>query len=299
MALIKRFFFFILTNVAVVAVLMTIVSLFGLESYLSPAGLNYASLAIFATIIGFTGSFISLWMSKWMAKRMMGVKIIESPSNDLESWLLQATEHIAQQAGFKMPEVGIYESKEINAFATGASKNNSLVAFSRGLLEAMNRDEIEGVLAHEMAHIKNGDMVTMTLIQGVVNTFVVFGARAIAYFVQMFLRGGDEEGGVGGMVYWGISILLEIVFGILASVVVFSFSRWREYGADRGSAQFVGKNKMIAALQFLKKHKEMVGPRQRAFATMKISDRPGFMALFSTHPPLEKRIAVLQQAPIH
>jgi len=295
MTLIKRLFFFILTNVAVVAVLMTIVTVFGLDSYLSGAGLNLGSLAIFATIIGFSGALISLFMSKLMAKWMMKVKVIQSPGNDLESWLIQTTEHLAQQGGFKMPEVGIYESKEINAFATGASKNASLVAFSSGLLSAMNRDEIEGVLAHEMAHIKNGDMVTMTLIQGVVNTFVVFAARGIG-FVAMRLMGREE---VGGMLYYGISILLEIVFGVLASVVVFGFSRWREFGADYGAAKFVGKNKMIAALQFLEKHQKAIAPNQRAFATMKISDRAGFMRLFSTHPPLAKRIQTLQQAPIH
>jgi len=232
MAWIKRIFFFVLTNIAVIAVLMTVTSIFGLESYLTPAGLNLTSLAIFALIIGFTGSFISLFLSKWMAKTMMKVRIIKTPGNDEEAFIMQTVEHIAQQAGFKTPEVGIYESREINAFATGASKNNSLVALSRGLLEAMNRDEVEGVIAHEMAHINNGDMVTMTLIQGVINTFVVFAARAIAYAVQMFLNRG-EEGGVGGFVYWGLSILFEIVFGILASVIVFSFSRWREYGAKR------------------------------------------------------------------
>jgi len=276
---------------------MTVTSVFGVEPYLTSYGLNLQSLAIYATIIGFTGSFISLLLSKWMAKRMMGVNIIENPQGDLENWLLQQTSHIAQQAGFKMPEVGIYESPEINAFATGASKNKSLVAFSRGLLDAMSRDEIEGVLAHEMAHIQNGDMVTMTLIQGVVNTFVVFAARALAYVVQMFLNRG-EEGGVGGFAYYGISILFEIVFGILASMIVFGFSRWREFGADYGAAKFVGKQKMIKALQFLANHKKAIDPSHKSFATMKISDRPGFMKLFSTHPPLEKRIQVLQQAPM-
>ena len=297
MTLFKRFFFFILTNVAVIAVLMTITSIFGIGSYLAPYGLDLKALAIFSLIIGFTGSFISLLLSKKMAKWMMKVRIIKTASDDDEAFLLNSIEHMAQQAGFKTPEVGIYESPEVNAFATGASKNSSLVAVSRGLLDAMNRDEVEGVLAHEMAHIKNGDMVTMTLIQGVINTFVIFAARAIAYAVQMFMS-RDGEGSVGGIVYWILSIAFEIVFGILASVIVFSFSRWREYGADYGGAELAGKKKMIAALQKLQSNKGMIAKGNKSFATMKISDRPGFMSLFSTHPPLEKRIMTLQQAPI-
>lgn len=294
MAFLKRIFFFMLVNVAVIAVLMIVTSVFGISPYLTPYGLNLTSLAVFAAVIGFTGSFISLLLSRWMAKRMMGVKVIKSASNDEEAWLLQLISQLAEQGGFKMPEVGIYDSKEINAFATGASKNKSLVALSRGLLDAMNRDEIEGVVAHEMAHIQNGDMVTMTLIQGVVNTFVIFAARAIAFAAMRFA--GREE--VGGMLYYAISILLEITFGILASMIVFSFSRWREFGADYGGAKFVGKKKMIAALQFLQKHQAMIDPSHKSFATMKISDRPSFTQLFSTHPPLEKRIMTLQQAPL-
>ncbi len=290
----KRIFLFILTNVAVIAVLMTITSVFGIEPYLTPYGLNLVSLAIYAAIIGFTGALISLFLSKTIAKWTAGVKIIDTPNNSDETFLMNSVKQLSNQAGLGMPEVGIYDSSEINAFATGWNRNNALIAVSSGLLNQMSQDEVEGVLAHEMAHIRNGDMVTMTLIQGVVNTFVIFAARVAAYAV---MKAMDKEE-VGGLVYWVVSIVFEITFGILASTIVFAFSRWREFGADYGGASLAGKQKMMKALQFLEKHQQSIDSRHKNLATMKISDRPGFMALFASHPPLGKRIQALQQAPI-
>ncbi len=300
MAIFKRIFFFILINVAVVAVLMTVTTIFGIEPYLNAkTGLNLYSLAIYAAIIGFTGSFISLFLSKWMAKSFNGVELIESPRNSQEAKLVEVISRIAQQNHIKMPEVGTYPSMEVNAFATGWGKNHSLVAVSEGLLREMTEDEIEGVLAHEMAHIINGDMVTMTLVQGVINTFVIFAARVAAFVVQKALSGNDEEAPVGGLVYWGLSIAFEIVFGILASVIVFWVSRKREFAADMGAAQTVGKKKMIAALQRLQRMTDRIDTSQKTLATMKISDRAGIMALFSSHPALEDRIEALKKAPVN
>jgi heat shock protein HtpX len=296
MTFFKRIFFFLLVNFAIIAVLMTITSIFGIEPYLQPYGLNLTSLAIYAAIIGFTGSFISLFLSKWMAKKMMGVQVIETPSNTHEAKLTEIVSHVAQQIGIKMPEVGIYNSKEVNAFATGWSKNHSLIAVSAGLLEQMTDDEVEGVLAHEMAHVANGDMVTMTLLQGVLNTFVIFAARALAFVIQRLMGRDSDE--IGGLAYWGISILLEIVFSILATMVVMWFSRWREFHADMGGAKFVGKSKMISALKKLKTLSNRVDPAHKSMATMKISDRPSLLKLFASHPPLDKRIEALQKAMI-
>ncbi len=295
--MLKTVLYFVLTNVAVVAVLMTITSVFGIEPYISEYGLNLTSLAIYAAIIGFTGSFISLFLSKWMAKWMMKVEIIVQPGTVVESKLIETVSRLAQQGGLKMPEVGIYQSNEVNAFATGWSKNNSLVAVSSGLLHEMSDDEVEGVLAHEMAHVSNGDMVTMTLIQGVVNTFVIFAARCAAYGVQIAMGKDKEE--IGGLAYWITSIVFEIVFGFLASFIVFYFSRKREFAADFGGASFVGKQKMIAALRRLQELTDRIDSSQKEMATMKISDKPGsFMALLSTHPKLEDRIEALQKAAI-
>ncbi len=292
-----RIILFLITNIAVVAVIMTITSVFGLDTrYLSQYGLNLQSLAILSLLYGFIGSFISLFLSKWMAKRATGMTIIENPRNDEEAFLLQTIKHFADQDGFEMPEVGVYDSPEVNAFATGARKNASLVAVSTGLLQNMSRTEIEGVLAHEMSHINNGDMVTMTLLQGVVNAFVIFFARVAAFAVQKAMGRDNDE--IGGFAYWGISILFEILFGVLASIIVHTFSRWREYRADYGGALLAGKSKMIAALQRLRKAHDLVDPRAKSLATMKIDDKTAFMQLFSTHPRLEDRIRRLQEAPI-
>ena len=289
----KRFFFFALVNIAVVAVILVIAHFFGLETrYLTPNGLNLMALAFMSLLWGFVGSFVSLFMSKWLAKKTMGVQLISQPKNSQENKIVEIVSRIASQAGLKTPEIGIYDSPEVNAFATGWSRNNSLVAVSSGLLSEMSPAEIEGVLAHEMAHIANGDMVTMTLIQGVVNAFVIFFARIAAFAVQKAM-GRDNEA-IGGFAYLGLSILFEIIFGILASTIVFAFSRWREFGADAGGAKFVGKRNMIAALQKLQKLTHRIDPSQKSFATLKISDRPGFAKFFSSHPPLEKRIEVLE-----
>lgn len=299
MAFLKRIFLFILTNIAVIVVFTTVVSVFGLDAaYLTPNGLNLQALAIFALIFGMTASIISLFLSKWTAKFMMGVKVIKDPYGGQETQLVQMVKHLADQASIGMPEVGIYESPEINAFATGWNRNKSLVAVSRGLLEAMGKDELEGVLAHEVAHIKNGDMVTMTLIQGVVNAFVIFTARIAAFAVTRAM-GRDTGDAIGQLIYFGVSIVFEILFGILASTITMAFSRWREFGADLGGAQLSSKRKMIAALEFLKSH-HMVDSRDKSFATMKMNgNQSAFGQLFSTHPPLEKRIQTLQAAPVY
>jgi heat shock protein HtpX len=291
----KRILLFLLTNIAVIAVLSVTFSVFNIAPYLTEAGLNYQSLFLFAAIVGFTGSFISLLLSKWMAKRAFNVQIITSPHSDDERFVLTTVERLAQRLKIKTPEVGIYESPEANAFATGWRKNNALVAVSTGLLANMSRDELEGVIGHEMAHITNGDMVTLTLIQGIVNTFVIFFARIAAYAVQTFLS-RDEENGVGTLAYHLTAIVFEIFFGILASVVVMYFSRQREFRADTGSAELVGKERMLMALQKLQLLSGTLSDtRGSSFATMKIADRPSrFLSLFSSHPALEKRIETLQ-----
>jgi len=297
MAFMKRIFLFLITNIAVVAVFMTVVSVFGIDTaYLTPNGLNLQALAVVALFFGMISSIVSLLLSKTMAKWMMKVQIIKNPQGHQEVELVQMVKHLADQANIGMPDVGIYPSNEINAFATGWRKNNALVAVSSGLLEAMNKDELEGVLAHEMAHVKNGDMVTMTLIQGIINAFIIFGARVAAYAVMKTIAKDNEA--VGGFAYWGISILFEIFFGIIASTIVMAFSRWREFGADYGGAQLSSKKKMIAALKFLQSHHQ-VSNENKSFATMKMNGNSAFMKLFSSHPPLEKRIQTLQAAPLH
>jgi len=297
MPFIKRIFLFLLTNIAVVAVFMTVVSVFGLDTrYLTPNGLNLQALAIVALLFGMLSSIVSLLLSKIMAKWMMKVKIIKDAKSHAEVELVRMVKHLADQANIGMPDVGIYPSNEINAFATGWRRNNALVAVSSGLLQAMNKDELEGVLAHEIAHVKNGDMTTMTLIQGVINAFIIFGARVAAYGVMQLMGKNNEE--IGGLAYWGVSILFEIFFGIAASTIVMAFSRWREFGADYGGAQLSSKKKMIAALEFLQNHHQ-VDSRNKSFATMKMSGNSAFMKMFSSHPPMEKRIMALQAAPLH
>jgi len=297
MSFFKRIFLFVLVNLAIIAVLMTVTSIFGIEPYLQKSGLNLQSLAIYSAVIGFSGSLISLFLSKTIAKWTLGVQIIDSPKSSDEAKIVEIVGRVANQIGISTPEVGIYNSPEVNAFATGWSRNHSLVAVSSGLLDEMSDEEIEGVLAHEMAHVANGDMVTMTLIQGVVNTFVVFASRVAAFAIQKFFSKNDDDA-VGGISYWLISILFEILFGILASLLVFWFSRHREFRADAGGAKFVGKAKMIAALQRLQRTADAIDPRGKSLATMKISDRSSIAKLFSTHPPLELRIQKLREAMI-
>lgn len=293
----KRIALFIVTNLAIIVVISFILSLFNVQPYLTQYGLNYQSLFIYALIIGFTGSFISLFISKWMAIHAFNIQLIEKPTTEIESWLFSEIGHLARQRNIGMPNVGIYESPEPNAFATGWNKNNALVAVSTGLLQSMNKEEIQGVLGHEISHVANGDMVTLTLIQGIVNTFVIFFARIAAFFVTQFFRRDNEESVGGGFVYYGVALIFELIFGILASMIVMWFSRYREYRADRGSAQFGGKEKMIKALERLQQFVDKTprDDRAPAFNAMKISSQNGWLTLFSSHPPLEKRIAALQK----
>lgn len=288
----KRIFLFIATNLAVMLVLGITTSLLGVNQFLSASGLNLGLLLAFAGIVGFGGAFISLWLSKPMAKWSTAARVIDTPSNSTEFWLVETVGRLATKAGLPKPEVAIYEG-EPNAFATGASKNHSLVAVSTGLLAGMTREEAEAVLAHEVAHIANGDMVTLTLIQGVVNTFVVFLSRVIGYLVDSFLRRGEESSSPG-LAYMATSLVCEVVFGILASIIVMYFSRQREFRADAGAAHLLGSPRpMIGALRRLGGlHTE---PLPQNMATAGISGGGGVMALFASHPPLEARIAALEQ----
>ncbi len=296
----RRIGLFLLTNILIVATITIITSALGLNRYMTASGINYPALLGFCLVWGFVGAFISLLLSKVMAKWTMGVKIIDPRNPGEYAWLVKQVHQLAEKARLpKMPEVGIYESPEINAFATGPSRSNSLVAVSTGILQGMKSDELEGVLGHEVAHIANGDMVTMTLIQGVVNAFVMFFARVAAFAVAQLLRRNDNEGGgISGIVQFALVFVFEIIFGILGSMVVAWFSRYREFRADKGGAQYAGKSKMIGALERLQMTIERsdVGGKP-AMASMKISSKPSkFLALFSTHPPLANRIAALQAA---
>lgn len=289
----KRVFLFLLTNLAVMVVLSVTLSITGANRYLTANGIDYQQLLIFSAIVGFTGSIISLLMSKKMAMMSMNVQLINpsQPRNNTEAWLVDTVHQLADRAGIGRPDVGIYEGAP-NAFATGAFKNEALVAVSTGLLQNMNEEEVAAVLGHEVAHIANGDMVTLTLIQGVVNTFVVFFARIAAFFVDRVLLKNENRDGVG-VGYYITSIVCEIAFGILASIIVAWFSRQREYRADAGSAQLLGSTKpMINALARLSNLEP--GELAKGMQAMGISDKIGVAALFSTHPPMEHRIRVLQ-----
>ncbi len=295
----KRVILFLATNLAIMATISIVMSVLGVGPYLTQYGIDYTSLMIFCLLWGMGGAFISLLMSKWMAKMAMGVKII-NPNQAFgeEAKLYQTVQALAQKAGLpKDPEVGIYQSDEINAFATGPSKSNSLVAVSTGLMRRMNKTEVDAVLAHEIAHIANGDMVTMTLIQGVVNAFVMFLARVAAFAVQNAMRSDDEESSVGGFAYFGLTMLFDILFSILASFVVAYFSRLREFAADRGSAILNGKEEMIAALKALKGTTELVDNSRPELAAMKISNKAGVLRFLSTHPSLDDRIERLRRMP--
>ena len=280
----KRIFLFIATNMAVMIVIGIILSVLGISG--NPN--NLAGLLAFSAVVGFTGSIISLLMSKWMAKKSTGAYVIEQPRNETEAWLLNTVDNQARQLGLKRPEVAIYDAPEENAFATGPSKNNSLVAVSTGLLHGMTREEVEAVLAHEMSHVANGDMVTLTLIQGVVNTFVVFLSRLVA---NMVAGNSDEEEG-SSMAYFVVSMVLQVLFGFLASFIVMWFSRQREYRADAGAAKLVGAPKMIAALQRLKGNGESTLPREMNAMGIAGGEKD---SLLSTHPTLDNRIAALQK----
>ena len=288
--LMKRIFLFVLTNLAVVLVLGVVASVLGVNRFLTSNGLDLTALLGFALIMGFGGAFISLLISKPVAKWSSGVQVIAQPSNADEKWLVDTVKKLADKSGIGMPEVGIFEG-DPNAFATGAFKNSALVAVSTGLLQNMTHEEIEAVLAHEVAHIANGDMVTMALIQGVMNTFVVFLSRVVGYAVDSFLRKNDEENTGPGMGYWITTIVLDILLGFVAAIVVAWFSRQREFRADAGAAELMGrKQPMMNALARLGGLHTAELPK--SMAAMGIAG--GIGQLFSTHPPIEERIAALQ-----
>lgn len=285
----KRVFLFLLTNLAVMLVLGIVLSI-----VMSVLGISHRSLGgilVISTVFGFGGSFISLFISKWMAKKSTGAHVIEQPRSETEQWLVSTVAAQAKKAGIAMPEVAIYDSPEMNAFATGPSKNNSLVAVSTGLLHNMNQDQAEAVLAHEVSHIANGDMVTLTLIQGVVNTFVIFIAKVLAGIVDNFLNSDEEEGG-SSWTYFLFDMIFQILFGVLASMIVAYYSRKREFSADAGAAKLVGADKMRSALERLKQnHPSQLEGSMMAFG---IASGKGVAELFSSHPPLDERINALR-----
>lgn len=294
----KRVLLFIATNILVIATISIITSALGLHSYLTAYGIDYTKLAIFCAIWGTGGAFISLFMSKFIAKMAMGVVII-NPKNATreEHFLLDIIYSLAKKEGFKtMPEIGIYHSPELNAFATGPSKSSALIAVSSGLLASMNRDEIEGVLGHELSHVANGDMVTMTLIQGIVNSFALFLSRIIAYTISIAMsRDNEREGEISYITYSLLTFVFDILFTLLGTILVAAFSRWREYRADDGGAKLVGRDKMISALKRLQRTPDVEDDRAPSLAALKISHHSSWLEIFSTHPPLEKRISRLQE----
>jgi heat shock protein HtpX len=287
----KRILLFLATNLAIVLVLSLTMRLLGVEPYLNENGLNLGALLIFAAVMGFGGAFISLAISKWMAKKSMGVRVIDAPSNTTEFWLLETVRKYSADAGIKMPEVGIFDTPEVNAFATGMSRNSSLVAVSSGLLEQMSKGEAEAVIGHEIAHVANGDMVTLALIQGVVNTFVMFLSRVIGHLVDKIVF-KTERG--QGPAFFVTMIIAELVLGVLASTLVMWFSRKREFRADMGGASLAGKQNMIGALERLASLHPAPLPEKMAAFGIAGGGASGLKRLFMTHPPLEERIAALQ-----
>ncbi|MBM4146018.1 MAG: protease HtpX [Nitrospira sp.] len=292
----RRVIYFLITNLAIVIVLGIVLRLLGIEPYITPYGLNYQSLLIFAAVFGMGGAFISLALSKWSAKRLTRAQVITSPVSETERWLVRTISELASKAGIGMPEVAVYPSDDMNAFATGMKRNNSLVAVSSGMLRRMDKEKIRAVLAHEIAHVKNGDMITLALIQGVVNTFVIFFARIIGYTVDRVILRNERDHGIG---FWVTTIVAEIFLSILASIIVFWFSRKREYRADSGAADFVGRKPMIGALESLKASIEQPHlPDQMAAFGISGTKKRGLRALFATHPDLDDRIRALAEAQI-
>jgi len=291
----KRIFLFILTNLAVVFVINITLRLLGVDRWLDETGgINFSALLVMSAVIGFAGSLISLAMSKWSAKRMVGAQVIENPIDPTERWLVDTVRKQAQVAGIGMPEVAIYDAPDVNAFATGWNRNDALVAVSTGLLHNMSRDEAEAVLAHEVSHVANGDMVTLALIQGVVNTFVIFFAKLFGFFVDRVLLKNDERSGPG-MGAFAAEIVAQLVLGVLASIIVMWFSRQREFRADAGGASLAGRGKMIAALERLKINHEQAALPEK-IAAFGISGGHAFAKMFMTHPPLDERIAALRSS---
>jgi heat shock protein HtpX len=288
----KRIFLFVVTNLAVVALLSVVIFIIERVFGVRLAGQGLGGLMVFAAVFGFGGALISLALSKWTAKRMMGVRVITAPQSDLENWLLATVKRLADQAHIGMPEVGIFDAAEMNAFATGARRNAALVAVSSGLLRSMSRSQVEAVLGHEVTHVANGDMVTLALLQGVLNTFVIFLARIIGSFVDRALLKNDR--GQSGIGFFLTTMVAQIVLGIFASMIVSWYSRRREFRADRGGADLAGKGSMIAALEALKRSQgEPMPPQMQAFG-INTGEGSGFMRLFMSHPPLDERIAALQ-----
>jgi len=291
----KRIGLFLVTNIAIIFILNITMRLLGFDSFLDKQGvdLNLNALLVFAAVIGFSGSLISLAISKWTAKRMTGAKVIEQPANAQERWLLETVQRQSQQAGIGMPDVAIYDAPDVNAFATGMRRNSALVAVSTGLLNNMTQDEAEAVLGHEISHVANGDMITLALIQGVVNTFVIFLSRVIGHVVDRTVF-KTERG--HGPAFWITSIVAELILGVLASMIVMWFSRQREFRADAGGASLAGREKMIAALQRLQGSSAQAHlPDQMAAFGISGNLGQGLKRLFTTHPPLEERIARLKQ----
>ncbi|MCK7576541.1 MAG: protease HtpX [Chromatiales bacterium] len=289
-----RILLFLATNVAVLIVISVVFRLLGIDGLLlESGGIDMGALLIMAAIIGFSGSLISLFLSKTLAKRGMGVHVIEQPSNRLEHWLVETVARQAEQAGIGMPEVGIFDSPDPNAFATGWNRNEALVAVSTGLLHHMREDEVEAVIGHEISHVANGDMVTLALIQGVVNTFVVFLSRIVGHVVDRVILKNEQGYGVG---YFVASIIAELMLSVLATMIVMWFSRYREYRADAGGASLTSRRQMASALRALQRVHEPQDLPSGEFAAFGVSGRigGGFMALFRSHPPLEKRIAALE-----
>ena len=288
----KRIILFILTNLAVMLVLSVVAQVTGLDRWLAARGGDLTGLLAMAALFGFGGALISLAMSKWMAKRAMGVQVIETPATPEQEWLVSTVRALAAQARIGMPEVGVFDSPQPNAFATGARRNAALVAVSSGLLRSMSRSEVEAVLGHEITHVANGDMVTLTLIQGVVNTFVIFLSRIVGGIVDRALsRDGEGRGGFG---YFITVMVMQVIFGVLANMIVMAFSRYREFRADAGGAQLAGRNNMIGALERLKMAHAPALPTQMAAFGISGGLGTGLRRLFMSHPPLEERIAALQ-----
>lgn len=287
----KRILLFLATNLAIVLMLSVSMSLLGVEPYLNAHGLNLTSLLIFAGVMGFGGSFISLAISKWMAKKTLGVRVISAPASPSERWLAETVRRYAQRSGIEMPEVGVYDSPEVNAFATGMNRNKALIAVSTGLLQQMTREEAEAVLGHEVAHVANGDMVTLALIQGVVNTFVLFLSRVVGHLVDRIVF-RTENG--QGPAFWVTVVIADLILGILASLIVMWFSRQREFRADAGGADLAGRRSMIAALLRLSRLQSTPLPDRMAAMGIAGGNPQGWRRLFMTHPPLSERIAALE-----
>jgi heat shock protein HtpX len=292
----RRIALFIGTNLAVLLLLSIVCHLFGIDQMAASRGYGgMTGLLVFAAVFGMGGAFISLAISKWMAKMSTGARVIEQPQNETERWLLDTVRRHAQNAGIGMPEVAIYDAPEMNAFATGMTKNNALVAVSSGLLQQMDREQITAVLGHEIGHVANGDMVTLTLIQGVLNTLVILAARIVGRLVDNWMSGGRDSRDGGGIGYFVVVMVLQLVFGLFASMIVAAFSRWREYRADAAGAKFAGTGAMISALQRLQaNHGESTLPKTIAAFGIAGPLADGFRRLFMSHPPLDERIAALQ-----